>query len=259
MEYSKNDWMDLSSAKLFIADDAQFFYNHSKEILEFNGGLIDKFKSSLSKEILINTMIRKKGKLETFGIEAGNLNSQIRMLLTENFNNIKLEVNEINGVYYFSSNKDKKQIAGFDFALLNSKNNLIKLRNLCFGELKYSDGKKRWDKFLNVNTNLIPFSKEILRPDMFGENISSLNSDTPLILGEIQFGNWGLVYRDFFKLLKANVQTSVDCLVYVVCHGQLEKMLSDGIVTFDKTVKLLKEFSKVVNVPIWVVGLDIKV
>ena len=162
MEYSKNDWMDLSSAKLFIADDAQFFYNHSKEILEFNGGLIDKFKSSLSKEILINTMIRKKGKLETFGIEAGNLNSQIRMLLTENFNNIKLEVNEINGVYYFSSTKDKKQIAGFDFALLNSKNNLIKLRNLCFGELKYSDGKKRWDKFLNVNTNLIPFSKEIL-------------------------------------------------------------------------------------------------
>jgi hypothetical protein len=259
MRYSKNEWMDLSSAKLFIADDAQFFYNHSKEILEFNGGLIDKFKSSLSKEILINTMIRKKGKLETFGIEAGNLNSQIRMLLTQNFNNIKLEVNEINGVYYFSSTKDKKQIAGFDFALLNSKNNLIKLRNLCFGELKYSDGKKRWDKFLNLNTDLMPFSKEILRPDMFGENVSSLNSDTPLILGEIQFGNWGLVYRDFFKLLKANVQTSVDCLVYVVCHGHLEKMLSDGIVTFDKTVKLLKEFSKVVNVPIWVVGLDIKV
>ena len=259
MEYSKNEWLDLSKAKLFISDDAQFFYNHSKEILEFNGGLIDKFKSSLSKEILINTIMRKKKHIEMPGIEAGNLNYQIRLLLTQTFNNIKLEVNEINGVYYFSSSKDKKQIAGFDFALLNSKNNLIKLRNLCFGELKYSDGKKRWDKFLKLNPNLLPFSEEILRPDMFGENISSLNSDTPLILGEIQFGNWGLVYRDFFKLLKANVQTSVDCLVYVVCHGQLEKMLSDGIVTFDKTVKLLKEFSKVVNVPIWVVGIDVKV
>ena len=259
MKYSKNEWMELSSAKLFIADDAQFFYNHSKEILEFNGGLIDKFKSSMSSEILIKTIIRKKGKHEVFGIEAGDLNSQIRMLLTQNFNNIKLEVNEINGVYYFSSSKDKRQIAGFDFALLNNKNNLIKLRNLCFGELKYSDGKKRWDKFLNLNSDLLPFSKQILRPDKYGENISSLISDTPLILGEIQFGNWGLVYRDFFKLLKANVQTSVDCLVYVVCHGQLEEMLSDGIVTFDKTVKLLKEFSKVVNVPIWVIGLDVKV
>ena len=60
MEYSKNEWLDLSKAKLFISDDAQFFYNHSKEILEFNGGLIDKFKSSLSKEILINTIMRKK-------------------------------------------------------------------------------------------------------------------------------------------------------------------------------------------------------
>lgn len=259
MKKSKNEWMSLSSAKLFIADDAQFFYNHSKEILDFNGGLIDEFKSSLSKEINIKPMIRKKGKLETFGIEATELNTQIRMLLAESFKNIKLEVNQIDGVYYFSSDENKKQIAGFDFALLNSKNNLIKLRNLCFGELKYSDGKKRWDKFLKVNTDLIPFSKEILRTDMFGENISLLNSDTPLILGEIQFGNWGLVYRDFFKVLKANVQTSVDCLVYIVCHGQLEKMLSDGIVTFDKTVKLLKEFSKVVNVPIWVIGLDMKV
>ena len=61
---------------------------------------------------------------------------------------MKLEVNEKNGVYYFSSNQEKKQIAGFDFALLNSKNNLIKLRNLCYGELKYSDGLKKMEKIL---------------------------------------------------------------------------------------------------------------
>ena len=64
------------------------------------------------------------------------------------------------------------------------------------------------------------------------------NDDIPLILGEIQFGNWALAYRDFFKILKANVQTSVDCLIYICPTGDLENMLSDGIVTFNKTKKI---------------------
>jgi hypothetical protein len=259
MNYNKSQWEQKSIGEIFVADEAQFFYNHSREILEYNGCLIDKFKTALSNEISIKTIMRKSGAKEKFGIEAGSLNSQIRNLLIDNFNNMKLEVNEKNGVYHFSSSKEKKQIAGFDFALLNSKNNLIKLRNLCFGELKYSDGKKRWNKFLKRNPDLLSFSEDIIFRDRFGEDISPLPTDDPLILGEIQFGNWGLVYRDFFKLLKANVQTSVDCLVYIVCHGELELMLSDGIVTFEKTVKLLREFSKVINVPVWVIGLDIKV
>ena len=85
------------------------------------------------------------------------------------------------------------------------------------------------------------------------------NDDIPLILGEIQFGNWALAYRDFFKVLKANVQTSVDCLIYICPTGQLESMLSDGIVTFDKTKKIIKEFEKVINIPIWLIGIDLNV
>ncbi len=88
------------------------------------------------------------------------------------------------------------------------------------------------------------------------EHIKSSN-DNPLIVGEIQFGNWALAYRDFFKVLKANVQNSVDCLVYVVPTGNLEAMLSDGIVTFDKTKIILEDFAKVISVPVWIIGLDI--
>ena len=118
---------------------------------------------------------------------------------------------------------------------------------------------KRWKKFLSKNPDLGEFADTLAKAEEHGENIPLLDINEPLILGEIQFGNWGLVYRDFFKLLKANVQTSVDCLVYVVCTGELENLLSSSIVTFDKTVSLLKDFSKVINVPIWVVGLDIKI
>ena len=81
--------------------------------------------------------------------------------------------------------------------------------------------------------------------------------DNPLIVGEIQFGNWALAYRDFFKVLKANVQNSVDCLIYVVPTGNLESMLSDGIVTFDKTKIILEDFAKVISVPVWIIELDI--
>lgn len=259
MNYSTEYWLNISSANLVVKDEFQYFHNHAKEILNYNNGILLSFKEALANNISIKTQIRKKGGDSVLGIGASTLNKEIRMILRDKFDSLKFEVNEQNGVYYFSSDKEKQQIAGFDFALLNSKNNLIKLRNLCFGELKYSDGRKRWNRFLSYNPNLKEFSDEILHPERFGENIPQISSDEPLVLGEIQFGNWALVYRDFFKLLKANVQTSVDCLIYVVPAGNLESMLSDGIVTYDKTVKLLKDFSKVINVPVWVLGLDIKV
>ena len=77
-----------------------------------------------------------------------------------------------------------------------------------------------------------------------------------MIVGEIQFGNWALAYRDFFKVLKADVQNSVDCLIYIVPTGNLESMLSDGIVTFDKSKKIIDDFAKVISVPVWLIGVD---
>jgi hypothetical protein len=44
----------------------------------------------------------------------------------------------------------------------------------------------------------------------------------------------------------------------VVPTGELEKKLSDGIVTFDKTLRIIQDFEKVINVPVWLVGIDIK-
>jgi hypothetical protein len=109
-----------------------------------------------------------------------------------------------------------------------------------------------------VNHVVVP--DQLLIKETLGENITydkTLQS-YPLIVGEIQFGNWALAYRDFFKVLKANVQNSIDCLIYIVPTGNLEKSLSDGIVTFDKTLRIIKDFEKVINVPVWLVGIDIK-
>ena len=209
-------------------------------------------------EIQIETRQKKTGSKITKGIKADVLNKELRKLLLSKLENeVKFEVNEEKGVFYFSS--EKSTIGGFDFAILNHKRNLTSLRNLCFGELHYHEGEKRWEEFLTKNKNLVKIATKLEGKDKIGVDIEfEKDKETPLIVGEIQFGNWALAYRDFFKVLKANVQNSIDCLVYVVPTGNLEKMLSDGIVTFDTSFKILNDFSKVISVPVWVIGLDIK-
>jgi hypothetical protein len=124
--------------------------------------------------------------------------------------------------------------------------------------VQYHDKLSRWNNFIEKNKDLINLLPKI-NPDEIGNDIfyNKKDSDLPLFVGEIQFGNWALAYRDFFKVLKANVQNSIDCLIYIVPTGNLESMLSDGIVTYDKTVKILEEFAKVISVPVWVIGLDL--
>lgn len=251
------NWLEVNTGGLFVSK--HYYHHHAYEIMNTHKGLHDDFIRGLTSDISIVTSIRLIKKQKSRGIEAGNLNKELRKLLKViPHHEVKFEVNEEKGVFYFSS--EKSTIGGFDFAILNHTKNLHALRNLCFGELHYHDGEKRWNKFLKKNEDLVAIAERLKELENLGLDIEYNEKAglTPLIMGEIQFGNWALVYRDFFKLLKANVQNSIDCLIYVVPTGNLENMLSDGIVTFDKTIKVLKDFAKVISVPVWVVGLDLK-
>ena len=250
-------WLSKSEGKLFVSEE--YFHHHAYEIMHTHDNLRNDFKSTLTSKINIETRIKKTKDKKSQGVEAGYLNKEIRRLLSKGPNKeLKFEVSETRGVFYFSSIKNA--IGGFDFAIINHRKNLTALRNLCFGELQYHNGIKRWKKFLEKNIELQDLANHIIELEKNGNDIEfhSSTKDSPLIVGEIQFGNWALAYRDFFKVLKANVQNSIDCLVYIVPTDNLESMLSDGIVTFNKTKNILKEFSKVISVPVWLVGLDLK-
>ena len=250
-------WNKINSGKLFVSKG--HYHHHAYEILNTHSDLRDDLINCLSSKILIETRIKKTKKKKSKGIKADILNVELRKLLQNKLENeVKFEVNEEKGVFYFSS--EKSTIGGFDFAILNHTKNINSLRNLCFGELHYHEGEKRWNEFMKKNKDLSYIAKELEQKENIGIDIEFKEQDTdiPLIVGEIQFGNWALAYRDFFKVLKANVQNSIDCLVYVVPTGNLETMLSDGIVTYDKSVKILNDFAKVVSVPVWVIGIDIK-
>lgn len=256
-EEEKQNWSNIETINLFVSKE--YYHHHAFEIVNAYKELKNNFLASLSNEITISPRIKKTQKIESKGIKADDLNNEIRELLKTIPNNeLKFEVYEENGVFYFS--EEKSSIGGFDFAILNHYNNILALRNLCFGSLQYADGEKRWANFLKKNPDLIGISEALKSIEENGKNIERYNQEnsTPLIVGEIQFGNWALAYRDFFKVLKADVQNSVDCLIYIVPTGNLEKLLSDGIVTFDKTKKIMEEFSKVITVPVWLIGIDVE-
>lgn len=252
------NWLETKTATLKISKE--YFHHHAFEILNSHKILKQKIESVLNQNIKICPRFKNTKGLESRAIKAEDLNKEIRNLLKSSSNvNLKFEVIEERGVFYFSSQNNA--IGGFDFAFINHIKNIYSLRNLCFGELKYHDGEARWNQFLSKNLDLKDLVESVLTNDQKGKDLQYEKSvnDNPLFVGEIQFGNWALAYRDFFKVLKANVQNSIDCLIYVVPTGNLESMLSDGIVTYDKTVKILEEFAKVVSVPIWLVGIDISV
>ena len=251
------DWSLINTGELYVSKE--YYHHHAFEILNTHNILRDDLINCLSSDISLQTRVKVTQGLKSRGIKAKDLNIELRKLLQNKLvNEVKFEVNEEKGVFYFSS--EKSTIGGFDFAILNHTKNINSLRNLCFGELHYHEGEKRWNEFLKKNEDLKIIANELEQKENIGINLDykEKDTDTPLIVGEIQFGNWALAYRDFFKVLKANVQNSIDCLVYVVPTGELETMLSDGIVTYDKSVKILNDFAKVVSVPVWVIGIDIK-
>ena len=80
----------------------------------------------------------------------------------------------------------------------------------------------------------------------------------PLVLGEIQFGNWGLFYYDMFKVLKADAYTNINLMVYVTPTGELTEHLSEGIVTFENARSEIESSAAILKIPIWLIGIDVK-
>jgi hypothetical protein len=243
----------MTIKKFNLKIKSEYFHHHADGILQKHKNTCDEFKKALNQPVNLDVITRKKQRREIPGIKAESLNQEVRRLLA-NVLNIQFEVDQHDGVYYKS-----EKIIGFDFALVDKKYNLYKLRNLCFGRKRVHVGEKKWGDYLQKHPEYRDIAnqydlpcKELLDQDM------QIVRDSPLVVGEIQFGNWALAYRDFFKVLKANVLTDVDLLVYVVADGHLASMLSDGIVNYKNSKDIITDFEKVITVPTWLIGLEIE-
>ena len=239
--------MPNQKVRLFISNE--FYHHHADGILEKYNDIKDFFVAALASNVTLEFINRKKG----LGINSTSLNKGIRALLSD-VSDILFEVNQKDGVYYISG-----QTNGFDFAIIDSEQNLLNFRNLCFGSRTFENSDRLWKDFLRKNPKYNNIVAKLSLPNPTEKAVRKdlpTSKVKPIILGEIQFGNWALAYRDLFKVLQANILTEVDVLIYIVADGTLSSRLSDGTVNFIDTKKIIEEFAKVITVPIWIIGLD---
>lgn len=108
--------------------------------------------------------------------------------------------------------------------------------------------RQKWDKFCVKQKN--------------DEHKMDMNSahNTFNILGEIQFGNWAMVYKDMFRLVSAiNKNAQIDLYIYIAATDNLKKIISDGVVGVNAARERFQENidNHNINKPVMIVPLDI--
>ena len=79
------------------------------------------------------------------------------------------------------------------------------------------------------------------------------------VMGELQFGNWALAKNDLLRLTNSEETLAIDYYIYITALGNLEKLLSSGIVNYRKAVSAVAENQKRIRTPIWIIGLDCEI
>lgn len=250
------EWANRTTGRLYIRDQehfrqSEFFLNQYSELKTeiesiLNGEITDqKFSMTYAQ--------KKEGLKYLPRLKSTPLNRGIRQRFHQSKLDFKYEVTYKEGIFY-----DSKKNQGFDFALWDQEYNFMNFRNLCFGRRALSYGKDYWDKEIRKNSGWEDMNEKLGAYKLGkGVNIDYKKSQ-PTILGEIQFGNWGLVYRDILKVVQVERDEDVDLLIYITATGNLDKRISTATVNFKKTKDLFEEFKNVLSMPIWLIGIDIE-
>jgi hypothetical protein len=157
------------------------------------------------------------------------------------------------GVIFDHVSPDSRK-EGFDISAFDASANLAQLWSLCFGQRPRRDGPALWRA---AKDRLPVLTQEIEDMATSGRDFQ-LEKKAPTVMGDIQFGNWGLAYRDLMRLLDADAQVDVDLYVYITAAPSLRSYLSDGIVDFRIMTDALAQFPRLIRTPIWVIGLGLE-
>lgn len=248
------EWAKRTEGHIYIADQAHF--RHSDLFLKNYTELEESIKLALNGEITEQKFNYEKSDTKIIyykgRIQAEPLNEGIRKRFKKSKFEFKYEVTYKDGVFFSSLKK-----GGFDFAYIDNQYNLINFRNFCFGERAILKGQELWLKELDKRPTWNELSKKIDLDTPIGTDVD-FKKQFPTILGEIQFGNWGLVYRDILKIIQIERDTDVGLFIYITATGNLSNAISGSTVSFKKTKAIFEEFKNVLSMPIWLIGVDIK-
>ncbi|HDR7437547.1 MULTISPECIES: BglII/BstYI family type II restriction endonuclease [unclassified Bacillus (in: firmicutes)] len=243
------DGKSEDTAEFFIAE--MLFHRHSDSFLDKYNHIKEDIEQAISKRM--GELKFKVSEQEKKRLEAGSLNKALKSSL-RSVEGLKFEVECKEGVLY-----DSPKTGGFDFAIFDNQYNVVNFRNFCFGRRAIYDGEAEWGRQLQNREEWKDVAETLELPEMKrrGEDLYHKKAQ-PTVVGEIQFGNWGLGYYDIIKVIHLEESLEVDLLIYITATGKLQKYLSKSIVTFNRMKKTLEQYGGIVKVPVWLIGLDIR-
>ena len=229
------------------------FFNNGKIVLNAIPDVKNRIQAALSKEETVSTTRRKpKGKPEFDGIDASSLNKALRRCLSTE--SIKGETHVENGVFFHKTKE------GFDFSIYDEKYNLARLYNYYQGTVGVLNGDK---KIIDLYKKLGYKKKEwkgkvaAISSKVAENSDYVVDKETLTVAGELQFGNWALIYRDLFRLLDADSNPGVDFYIYIAADDELSGLLSANTVSFKSASEVISEYRSIIKTPIWLIGLGI--
>ncbi|WP_406944465.1 hypothetical protein ACJA3J_14930 [Halobacillus sp. SY10] len=227
------------NAELFLSN----FPNLKNDIVNAFNGTVDGLDYNVS---------TNKGKFFK-RIKADSLNKGIKNRLGH-IDDLKFEVEYKEGILM-----DSPATGGFDFALFDERQNVANFRNYCFGRRSIPNGQVEWEKEISSRGDWAEIAEayDLPREDSLGENIL-FPKQKPTIIGEVQFGNWGLLHYDMLKVLHLDNFTDLDLLIYVTAADSMNEYISSGTVNYLRTEEIIDKYSSILKVPIWLIGLDIR-
>jgi len=249
----------MQKVRFVVNDNAEFFHHHARPILGTIHHQEEPFREKLISALEFNAELPRSERREGTRIRAGVKAQDVNVVLRQNMSlvfgeDILFEVKERDGYWEWGQKKE-----GFDFAVIDHLNNLMRLRNTCFGSKQLYNGDKIWEKTLTdheLYRSLVQKNVGRIADLKVGEDGAIPHPHNLPVLGEIQFGNHALRGVDMFRLMRAHRTSQIGLIAYVAPTGNLEEHLSSGIVTFDVMKDFLQDFDKEINVPIWLIGLD---
>ena len=228
--------------------------NNAIDKYQLHKELIDQLLNALKGSFHVGYVRRQKKYIH--GISANSLNEAIREKL-KGIPGIEGETNVVFGTFL----PPVKGKGEFDFSIYNKETNFYKLWDYCYGENAIRDGDLIVDKYIKDNKLRQKWDKFCVKQKN-DEHKMDMNSahNTFNILGEIQFGNWAMVYKDMFRLVSAiNKNAQIDLYIYIAATDNLKKIISDGVVGVNAARERFQENidNHNINKPVMIVPLDI--
>lgn len=237
-----------AKVKLEIAEEKKLGRNVNA-VCKMHEKIINQIKDCIQEELVIGVTDRADNtKANAIGVNADSVNKALRKAM-EKIEGIHFETSVENGAFF-----ERRTKSNFDFSFYNRMLNYSKFWNLGRNKTDFdeiikqsitNEYKASWDEFLKKYK---PSKDKDLQLDIAESSI----------VGEIQFGNWAMIYKDIFRLLRAKNSPGVELYIYITDTGELNKLLSSQVVEYSKALKEFEENMDIIQTPILIIGLDIE-